>query len=347
MKNRKREICTSGSVRDEDGQPPHLLGRRNFLHLAAGAAALPVVSRVARAQAYPSRPVRVIVGFTAGSASDIVARLMGQWLSERLGQQFLVENRPGAGTNIGTEAVVRSPADGYTLLLVNSSNAINATLYDKLSFVFLRDIVPVAGILRAPLFLVVHPSFPAKTVPEFIAFAKANPGKVTMASPGNGSSPHVSGELFKMMTGVNMVHIPYRGGAPALTDFLGGQVHVYFGTTASSAEFIRSGKLRALAVAAATRSDVLPDIPTVSDFVPGYEASAFWGVGAPRNTPAEIIDKLNNEINAALADPQLKARFADLGGTVIAGSPSDFGSFVATETEKWAKVVRFAGIKPE
>jgi tripartite-type tricarboxylate transporter receptor subunit TctC len=323
------------------------LPRRNFLHLAAGAAGLPVVSRVARAQAYPSRPVRVIVGFTAGSASDIVARLMGQWLSERLGQPFVIDNRPGASSNIATEAVVRSPADGYTLLLVNSSNAINATLYDKLSFVFLRDIVPVAGILRAPLFLVVHPSFPAKTVPEFIAFAKANPGKVTMASPGNGSSPHVSGELFKMMAAIDMTHVPYRGGGQAMTDLIAGQVQVSFIGLTVAIEHIRSGKLRALAVAAATRSDVLPDIPTVSDFVPGYEASAFWGVGGPRNTPAEIIDKLNNEINAALADPQLKARFADLGGTVIAGSPADFGKFVGDETEKWAKVIKFANIKPE
>jgi tripartite-type tricarboxylate transporter receptor subunit TctC len=323
------------------------LPRRNFLHLAAGAAGLPVVSRVARAQAYPSRPVRVIVGFTAGSASDIVARLMGQWLSERLGPPFVIDNRPGASSNIATEAVVRSPADGYTLLLVNSSNAINATLYDKLSFVFLRDIVPVAGILRAPLFLVVHPSFPAKTVPEFIAFAKANPGKVTMASPGNGSSPHVSGELFKMMAAIDMTHVPYRGGGQAMTDLIAGQVQVSFIGLTVAIEHIRSGKLRALAVAAATRSDVLPDIPTVSDFVPGYEASAFWGVGGPRNTPAEIIDKLNNEINAALADPQLKARFADLGGTVIAGSPADFGKFVGDETEKWAKVIKFANIKPE
>ena len=319
--------------------------RRNFLHLVAGAAALPVVSRVARAQAYPSRPVRVIVGFTAGSASDIVARLMGQWLSERLGQQFLVENRPGAGTNIGTEAVVRAPADGYTLLLVNSSNAINATLYDKLSFVFLRDIVPVAGILRAPLVLVVHPSFPAKTVPEFIAFAKANPGKVTMASPGNGSSPHVSGELFKMMAGIDMTHVPYRGGGQMMTDLIAGQVQVSFIGLTVAIEHIRSGKLRALAVAAATRSDVLPDIPTVSDFVPGYEASAFWGVGAPRNTPAEIIDKLNNEINAV--DPELKRRLAEGGGTVLLGSPADFGKFVSDETEKWAKVIKFANIKPE
>jgi tripartite-type tricarboxylate transporter receptor subunit TctC len=324
------------------------LPRRNFLHLVAGAAALPVVSRVARAQAYPSRPVRVIVGFTAGSASDIVARLMGQWLSERLGQQFLVENRPGAGTNIGTEAAVRAPADGYTLLLVNSSNAINATLYDKLSFVFLRDIVPVAGILRAPLVLVVHPSFPAKTVPEFIAFAMANPGKVTMASPGNGSSPHVSGELFKMMTGIDMTHVPYRGGGQMMTDLIAGQVQVSFIGLTVAIEHIRSGKLRALAVAAATRSDVLPDIPTVSDFVPGYEASAFWGVGAPRNTPAEIIDKLNNEVNAALADPSMKARLADQGGgDVLALSPVDFGRLIADETEKWGNVIRALNIKAD
>jgi tripartite-type tricarboxylate transporter receptor subunit TctC len=323
------------------------LPRRRFLHLAAGAAALPVSSRIASAQAYPTRPVRVIVGFTAGSASDIIARLIGPWLSQRLGQQFVVENRPGGGSNIGTEAVVRAPPDGYTLLLANSSNAINATLYDKLSFVFLRDIVPVAGILRAPLFLVVHPSFPAKTVPEFIAFAKANPGKVTMASPGNGSSPHVSGELFKMMAGIDMTHVPYRGGGQVMTDLIAGQVQVSFIGLTVAIEHIRSGKLRALAVAAATRSDVLPDIPTVSDFVPGYEASAFWGVGAPRNTPAEIIDKLNNEINAALADPQLKARFADLGGTVLAGSPADFGKLIADETEKWGKVIRAANIKPE
>jgi tripartite-type tricarboxylate transporter receptor subunit TctC len=323
------------------------LPRRNFLHLVAGAAALPVVSRVARAQAYPSRPVRVIVGFTAGSASDIVARLIAPWLSERLGQQFLVENRPGAGTNIGTEAVVRAPADGYTLLLVNSSNAINATLYDKLSFVFLRDIVPVAGILRAPLFLVVHPSFPAKTVPEFIAFAKANPGKVTMASPGNGSSPHVSGELFKMMAGIDMTHVPYRGGGQVMTDLIAGQVQVSFIGLTVAIEHIRSGKLRALAVAAATRSDVLPDIPTVSDFVPGYEASAFWGVGAPRNTPPDIIEKLNKEINAALADPKLKARLAELGGTVLAASPTDFGKLITDETEKWGNVIRTLNIKAE
>jgi tripartite-type tricarboxylate transporter receptor subunit TctC len=323
------------------------LPRRNFLHLAAGAAALPAVSRIARAQAYPTRPVRIIVGVTPGSAPDIVARLMGQWLSERLGQQFLVENRPGAGTNIGTEAVVRAPADGYTLLLVGAPNAINTTLYDKLSFNFLRDIAPVAGISRERIVMVVHPSFPAKTVPEFIAYAKANPGKISMGSPGNGSSPHVSGELFKMMAGIDMIHVPYRGGGQVMTDLIGGQVQVSFIGLTVAIEHIRSGKLRALAVTAATRSDVLPDIPTVSDFVPGYEASAFWGVGAPRNTPAEIIDKLNKEINAVLSDPEPKRRLAEGGGTVLVVSPADFGKFVADETEKWAKVIKFANIKPE
>jgi tripartite-type tricarboxylate transporter receptor subunit TctC len=291
--------------------------------------------------------VRVIVGFTAGSAPDIVARLMGQWLSERLGQQFLVENRPGAGTNIGTEAVVRAPADGYTLLLVGAPNAINTTLYDKLSFNFLRDIAPVAGISRERIVMVVHPSFPAKTVPEFIAYAKANPGKISMGSPGNGSSPHVSGELFKMMAGIDMIHVPYRGGGQVMTDLIAGQVQVSFIGLTVAIEHIRSGKLRALAVTTATRSDVLPDIPTVSDFVPGYEASAFWGVGAPRNTPAEIIDKLNKEINAVLSDPEPKRRLAEGGGTVLVGSPADFGKFVADETEKWAKVIKFANIKPE
>jgi tripartite-type tricarboxylate transporter receptor subunit TctC len=292
------------------------LPRRQFLQLAACAAALPAVSRMARAQAYPTRPVRMIVGVTPGSAPDIVARLVGQWLSERLGQQFLVENRPGAGTNIGTEVVVRAPADGYTLLLVGAPNAINTTLYDKLSFNFLRDIAPVAGISRERIVMVVHPSFPAKTVPEFIAYAKANPGKVTMASPGNGSSPHVSGELFKMMAGIDMIHVPYRGGGQVMTDLIAGQVQVSFIGLTVAIEHIRSGKLRALAVTAATRSDVLPDIPTVSDFVPGYEASAFWGVGAPRNTPPEIIDKLNKEINAVLSDPEPKRRLAEGGGTV-------------------------------
>ena len=322
------------------------LPRRTFLHAAAGAAALPIISRVARAQTYPTRPVRLIVGFTPGSAPDIVARLMGQWLSERLGQ-FLVENRGGAGGNIGTEVVVRAPADGYTLLLVGAPNAINTTLYDKLSFNFLRDIAPVAGITRERLVVVVHPTFPAKTVPEFIAYAKANPRKVTMASPGNGSSPHVSGELFKMMASIDMIHVPYRGGGQVMTDLIAGQVQVSFIGLTVAIEHIRSGKLRALAVTTASRSDVLPDIPTVGEFVPGYEASAFWGVGAPRNTPAEIIDRLNKEINAGLSDPKLTRPLTEGGGTVLAGSPADFGKFIGDETEKWAKVIKFAGIRPE
>jgi tripartite-type tricarboxylate transporter receptor subunit TctC len=323
------------------------LPRRTFLHAAAGAAALPIISRVARAQTYPTRPVRLIVGFTPGSAPDIVARLMGQWLSERLGQQFLVENRGGAGGNIGTEVVVRAPADGYTLLLVGAPNAINTTLYDKLSFNFLRDIEPVAGITRERLVMVVHPTFPAKTVPEFIAYAKANPRKVTMASPGNGSSPHVSGELFKMTASIDMIHVPYRGGGQVMTDLIAGQVQVSFIGLTVAIEHIRSGKLRALAVTTASRSDVLPDIPTVGEFVPGYEASAFWGVGAPRNTPAEIIDRLNKEINAGLSDPKLTRPLTEGGGTVLAGSPADFGKFISDETEKWAKVIKFAGIRPE
>ena len=294
------------------------LPRRNFLHLAAGAAALPAVSRVARAQAYPTRPVRIIVPFAPAGSADIVARLIGQWLSERLGQPFVIENRPGAGTNIGTEAVVRAPADGYTLLLVGSSSAINATLYDKLTFNFIRDIAPVASIIRQPNVMLVNPSVPAKTVPEFIAYAKADPGKINMASAGNGSSSHVFGELFKMMAGVNIVHVPYRGGAPALTDLLAGQVQATFVPVPASIEYVRAGKLRALAVTTTTRSDALPDIPTVGDFVRGYEASGFVGLGAPKNTPAEIIEKLNKEINAALADPKIKARLADLGGTVLA-----------------------------
>ena len=323
------------------------LGRRRLLQLAVGAAALPTVSRIARAQAYPTRPVRLIVSFTPGSAPDIVARLVGQWLSERLGQQFLVENRGGAGGNIGTEVVVRAPADGYTLLLVGAPNAINTTLYDKLSFNFLRDIAPVAGISRGCLVMVVHPSFPAKTDPEFIAYAKANPGKVTMASPGNGSSPHVSGELFKMMVGIDMIHVPYRGGGQVMTDLIAGQVQVSFIGLTVAIEYIRSGKVRALAVTTATRSEELPDIPTVGDFVPGYEASAFWGVGAPRNTPAEIIEKLNKEINAGLSDPKLRTRLAEGANTVLAGSPADFGKFIGDETEKWAKVIKSAGIRPE
>jgi tripartite-type tricarboxylate transporter receptor subunit TctC len=323
---------------------PH---RRQVLHLAAGAAALPAVSRVAWAQTYPTRPVRIVVGFTAGSASDIIARLVGQWLSERLGQPFVIDNRPGGGGNIGTEAAVRSAPDGYTLLLVAPQNAINASFYDKLNFNFIRDIAPVAGVIRVSLVMVVNPSVPANTVFEFIAYAKANPGKVTMASPGNGSSPHVSGELFKMMAGIDMIHVPYRGGGQMMTDLIAGQVQVSFIGLTVAIEHIRSGKVRALAVTTATRSDVLPDIPTVGDFVPGYEASAFWGVGAPRNTPAEIIDKLNKEINAGLSDPTLWRRFAEGGGTVLAGSPADFGKFIADETEKWAKVIRAANIKAD
>jgi tripartite-type tricarboxylate transporter receptor subunit TctC len=317
------------------------------LHLAAGAAALPAVSRVARAQAYPTRPVRIVVGLAPGGTNDIVARLMGQWLSERLGQPFVIDNRPGAASNIATEAVARAAADGYTLLLSSVNNAISATLYERLNFNFIRDITAVAGILRTPNVMVVNPSVPAKSVPEFIAYAKANPGKLNMASPGNGTSLHVVGELFKMMTGVNMVHVPYRGGGPALTDLLGGQVQVYFTGTVSSIEYIKTGRLRALAVTTATRSEALPDVPTVSEFVPGYEASGWFGVGAPKSTPTEIIDKLNNEVNAALADPKMKARLADVGGTALSGSPADFGKLIADETEKWAKVIKFAGIKPE
>jgi len=323
------------------------LPRRKFLHLAAGAAALPAVSRIAWAQAYPTRPVRIIVSFAPAGSSDIVARLMGQWLSERLGQPFVIENRPGAGGNIGTEAVVRASPDGYTLLIVGGWNAINATLYDKLSFNFIRDIAPVAGIHREPYVIAVHPSVPAKTVPEFIAYAKANPGKVTMASGGIGAPSHVSGELFKMMAGVNLVHVPYRGGGPAVTDLLGGQVQVMFAPTPPSIEHIRSGKLRALAVTTATRSDALPDIPTVGEFVPGYEASNWYGVGIPKNTPAEIVDKLNKEINAGLADPKIKARLAVLGVTPLVVSPANFGKLIADETEKWGKVIRATNIKAD
>jgi tripartite-type tricarboxylate transporter receptor subunit TctC len=323
------------------------LPRRNFLHLAAGAAALPAASRIAWAQAYPTRPVRLIVPVAPGGAYDITARLIGPWLSERLGQQFVIDNRPGGGTNIGTEAVVRAPADGYTLLLVGAASAINATLYDKLNFNFIRDIAPVAGITRAPEVMVVHPSVPAKTVPEFIAYAKANPGKLTMASGGIGSLSHVAGELFKMMAGVDLVHVPYRGQGPALTDLLGGQVQVMFAITVASIEYIKTGRLRALAVTAATRSDALPDIPTVGEFVLDYEASNWFGVCAPKATPAEIVDKLNKEINASLAEPKIKARLADLGGAVLALSPAEFGKLIADETEKWGKVIRAANIKPE
>jgi len=326
---------------------PMKLPRREFLHLAAGAAVLPAVSRIAWAQAYPSRPVRLIVGFAPGGTTDITARLIGQWLSERLGQQFLIENRTGAATNIATEAVVRAPADGYTLLLVTASNAINATLYDKLGFNFIRDIAPVAGIIRYPLVMQVNPSFPAKTVPEFISHAKSNPGKVSYGSGGIGTSIHVASELFKMMAGIEMIHVPYRGGAPAMTDLMGGQIQVVFNPVPESMEHIKAGKLRPLAVTGATRSEALPDVPTVGDFVPGFEASALQGIGAPKDTPAEIVEKLNKEINAGLADPKLKARFADLGATVFVVSPADFGKFIADETEKWAKVIKFAGAKAE
>jgi tripartite-type tricarboxylate transporter receptor subunit TctC len=324
------------------------LPRRQFLQLAVGAAALPVASRIASAESYPSRPVRWIVGQAAGSGSDIAARLMGKWMSEHLGHAFIVENRPGGGGNIATEAVVRASADGYTILLVNNQNTINASLYDNLNFNFSRDIAPVAGIFRLPLIMEVNPSFPAKTVAELIAYAKANPGKINMASPGVGSPQHVAGELFKFMTGTDIVHVPYRGTGPALTDLLGGQVQLMFDPMASSIEHVRLGRLRALAVTTAVRSDALPDIPTVGEFVQGYEASAWVGLGTPKNTPAAIIDTLNREINSALTDAGIKARLADLGTTVISpGSPADFGRLITEDTEKWAKVIKFAGIKPE
>jgi tripartite-type tricarboxylate transporter receptor subunit TctC len=323
------------------------LPRRQFIRLATGAVALPTIPRLAGAQSYPSRPVRLIVGFPAGGSADIVARLIGQSLSERLGQPFIIENRPGAGSNIGTETVVRAPPDGYTLLMVSAANVTNATLYDNLNFNFIRDIAPVAFMDRVANVLEVNPSVPAKTVPEFIAYAKANPGKINMASGGTGSSQHVAGELFKMMAGVDLVHVPYRGVAPALTDLLAGQVQVLFDTVPASLPHIRAGKLRALAVTTAARSEALPDVPTVGDFVPGYEASSIHGIGAPRITPADIIDRLNKEVNAALADPKFKAQIADLGGIVAVGSPADFGKIIAEETEKWAKVVKFSGAKAE
>jgi tripartite-type tricarboxylate transporter receptor subunit TctC len=323
------------------------LPRHRFLQMAAGAAALLFVSRIAWAQAHPTRPVRIIVGFPAGSGVDIVARLVGQWLAERVGQPFIIENRPGAGGNIATEAVVRAAPDGKTLLWIGSPNAINATLYEKLNFDFLRDIAPVASINREPSAMVVNTSFPVKSVPEFIAYAKANPGKINMASAGNGTVSHVAGELFKMMAGVDMVHVPYRGGQSALTDLLGGQVQVMFVTTSASIEYIKAGKLHPLAVTTPARSEALPDIPTVGEFVPGYEGSNCFGLGAHRNTPAEIIDRLNKEINAGLADPKMKARLAELGAIVLAGSPGDFGKLLAEETEKWAKVVKFSGAKPD
>jgi tripartite-type tricarboxylate transporter receptor subunit TctC len=323
------------------------LPRRAFLHLAAGAATLPVMPHVARAQAYPSRPVRIIVGFAAGGPADLVARLIAQWLSERLGQPFVIENRTGAATNIATEAVVRAAADGYTLLFVTTTNAINATLYEKLSFNLGRDILPVASLFRAPSVLEVNPSVPVRTVPDFIAYAKANPGKLAMASSGSGTPAHVFGELFKFMTGVDLVHVPYRGAAPALADLLAGQVQVLFDPMPNPVEYIKSGKVRPLAITSARRSEMLPDLPTMNEFVPGYEASFVFGIGAPKNTPAEIVQKLNKEIDAALADPKIKVRLADMGGAVITGTPADFGKLIADETEKWAKVVKFASIKPE
>jgi tripartite-type tricarboxylate transporter receptor subunit TctC len=323
------------------------LPRRSILHLAAGAAAVAVLPRHALALDYPARPVRLVVGFPPGQTADIAARLVAQWLSERLGQPFVIDNRPGASGIVATELVVRAPPDGYTLLFATSSNYINATLYEKLNYNFIRDIAPVAGNIASPLVLEVNPSVPVKTVPELIAYAKANPGKLTMASAGIGNSTHVSGELFKMMTGINLLHVPYRGSAPALTDLIGGQVQVMFDLVASSIEHIKAGKLRALAVTTKARLEVLPDVPTVSEFVPGYEASGVGGVGAPRGTPAEIIDKLNQEINAGLADPKMKARLAELGQIVTTGSPADYGKFIAEETEKWGKVVKFAGIKAD
>ena len=321
--------------------------RRQFLRLAAGAAALPALPSLACAQAYPTRPVRLVIGYAAGGAGDALARLTGQWLSERLGQPFVVENRPGAGSNMGTEAVVKAPPDGYTLLFITPANAINATLYPGLGFNFIRDIAPVAGLLRVPNVLVVHPSVPAATVPELIAHAKANPDKLSQAAGGIGTSGHLAGELFKMMTGIAMVVVPYRGGAPALTDLLVGQVQVYFGPMPVTIEYIKAGKLRALAVTTTARSEELPDIPTMAEFLSGYEASTFQGIGAPKNTPADVIDTLNREINAALADAKIKAWLADQGGMVLSGSPADFGKLIADETEKWAKVVKFAAAKPD
>ena len=323
------------------------LPRRHFMQLAAGATAFAAVSRIAQAQTYPTRLVRVIVPYPPGGPNDILARLMGQWLSDRLGQPFVIDNRPGAGSNIGTEAVVKASPDGYTLLVVGTNSAINATLYEKLNFNFIRDIAPIATIIRQPQVMLVNPSFPAKTVPEFIAYAKANPGKINMASAGNGTGPHVAGELFKMMTGVDMIHVPYRGGGPALTDLLAGRVQVMFLGPVGSIEYIRAGKLRALAVGTLARSEALPDVPTVNEFVPGYESSGYFGLGVPKNTPLAIVERLNGEINAGLADSTLKARLADLGAMTLAGSPADFGKLIADETEKWGKVIRAANIKPE
>jgi len=322
--------------------------RRQFLRLAAGAAALPAVSRIARAQTYPTRPVRFVVGFAPGGGGDLATRLMGQWLSERLGQQFVVENRVGASSNLATEQVVRAPADGYTLIQLNVANAINASLYDKLSFNILRDLVPVASFMRVPNVMEVSPSFPAKTVPEFIAYAKANPGKISFASSGVGTTLHMSAELFKAMTKIDMLHVPYRGlGAGGYADLMIGKVDVTFDNLSSSIELVRGGKLRALAVTSTTPSEALPGVPTVAEFLPGYEASAWYGIAVPVGTPAEIVERLNKELNAAFVDPRMKARIADLGGTPLPGSPADFGKLISEETEKWAKVVKFSGAKPD
>jgi len=319
--------------------------RRLLLQLAAGVAAFPV--RFARAEVYPARPVHVMVGYAPGGSADILARLVGQWLSERLGEQFVVENRPGAGTNIATEGVVHAAPDGYTLLLVSAANFINATLYEKLPFNFIRDIAPVVALTREPNVMVVHPSVPAKSVAQFIAYAQENPGKVTMASGGTGASSHVSGELFKMLTSVDMVHVPYRGAGPALTGLLGGQVQVYFSPMAAALEYVRAGKLRALAVTTAARSPVLPDVPALREYVPDYEASQWYGIGAPRDTPAEIVGRLNAEANNVLADPKMQARLADLGQTPLGGSPVDFAKLVAEQTEKWGRVVKFSGARAD
>ncbi len=323
------------------------IGRRRFLHLTASAAAMPAASRIAMADSYPSRPVHLIVFYAAGGGNDIVARLMGQWLSQRLGQSFVIENRPGGSGNIGTEYVVRAPADGYTLLLSSTANVVNGSLYGKLSFDFVRDIAPVAGISYEPNIFVVNPSVPVKTIPEFIAYAKANPGKINFGSAGIGSSQQMSGEMFKMMAGVEMTHVPFRGTAPALTSLLGGDVQVMFASAPAALPYVRAGKLRALGVTTEHRSDVLPDLPSVSEFLPGFDASVYYGIAAPKNTPAAVVEPLNKEINAGLADPQFKARLVELGGMVLPGSPSDFGTFLARETEKWAKVVKFAHIKAE
>jgi tripartite-type tricarboxylate transporter receptor subunit TctC len=321
--------------------------RRKFLHLAASAAALPALPHIAKAQAYPSRPVRIVVGFAPGGTTDIGARLIGQWLTERLGQTFIIENKPGAGTQMATETVVRAPADGYTLLMATGSNAINATLYERLTYNFLRDTIPVVGVIRSPFVLEVHPSVPVKTVAELITYAKSNAGKLNLASFGTGTSSHLTGELFKMTTGLSITHVPYRGSGPMLIDLISGQVQVAFDNLPASIEHIRAGKLRALAVCTATRSEALPDIPTVADTLPGFESSAWNGLAAPKNTPAEIVERLNSQVNAGLADSRLKARFAELSGTPVGGQPADFGKLIADETEKWGNVIRAANIKAE